>query len=85
MLLNVDWEITLSFTVCVSLPPSLSVFGQALQQMKALSSERTSKAARAQVGNITSLSTHHRQTVDTRTIYYPSGQTQTANVLHITP
>lgn len=50
-----------------------------------LSSEQTSKVVQAQVGNITSLSTHHWQTVDTRTIYYPCGQTQAANVLPITP
>lgn len=50
-----------------------------------LSSEQTSKVVQAQVGNITSLSTRHWQTVDTRTIYYPCGQTQAANVLPITP
>lgn len=58
---------------------SLSMYGQGL------SSEQTSKAVQAQVGNITSLSTHHWQTVDTRAIYYPCGQTQAANVLPITP
>ncbi len=79
MLLNDNREITLSYTVSVSLPPSLSMHGQGL------SSDQTAKAVQAQVGNITSVSTHHWQTVDTSAIYCPCGRTQAANVLPITP
>lgn len=63
------------YTMSLSLP----LYGQGL------SSERTSKAAQAQVGNIMILSTHHWPTVDTRTIYCRHGRTQAADVLPITP
>lgn len=76
-----DGEIALAlcYTVSVCVCVSLSVLGQGL------GSEHTSKAATAQGGNITSPGAHHWQTVDTRTIYYPRGQTRAANILPITP
>ena len=60
-----------SHTVFVSLPPSCTLRVPS-------SSEQTSKAVRAKVGNLTSLSTRYWQTVDIRTIECPGGQTQAA-------
>lgn len=68
MLSSGNRELTLS-TLCVSLPPS------------GLSYEQTSKAAPVQVANITSISTHHWQTLDTRTIYCPRVHTTTPRYL----